>query len=120
MIKKILIVLSLLFISIVWFVHFQWGVTILAPIYITAISAITFIMYAWDKHKAKQSVNKKVTRTSERTLHLLALCGGWPGALIAQQLLRHKSQKKRFITVLWVCILLNVVLLVGGYIFFNR
>ena len=109
MIKKILIVLSLLFISIVWFVHFQWGVTILAPTYITAISAITFIMYAWDKHKAKQSVNKKVTRTSERTLHLLALCGGWPGALIAQQLLRHKSQKKRFITVLWVCILLNVV-----------
>jgi uncharacterized membrane protein YsdA (DUF1294 family) len=117
LIKKILIILSLLFISIVWFVHFQWGVTILAPTYITAISAITFIMYAWDKHKAKQSVNKKVTRTSERTLHLLALCGGWPGALIAQQLLRHKSQKKRFITVLWVCILLNVVLLVGGYIF---
>ncbi|MBW4967964.1 DUF1294 domain-containing protein [Pseudoalteromonas sp. CR1] len=110
MIKKTLIILSLFFIFITWVAHFKWGITIFAPTYITVISAITFIMYAWDKQKAKQSVNKKVSRTSERTLHLLALCGGWPGALIAQQLLRHKSQKKRFITVLWVCILLNIVL----------
>ncbi|KTD96483.1 MULTISPECIES: DUF1294 domain-containing protein [unclassified Pseudoalteromonas] len=110
MIKKTLIILSLFFIFILWVAHFKWGITIFAPTYITVISAITFIMYAWDKQKAKQSVNKKVSRTSERTLHLLALCGGWPGALIAQQLLRHKSQKKRFITVLWVCILLNIVL----------
>jgi len=110
LIKKTLIILSLFFIFILWVAHFKWGITIFAPTYITVISAITFIMYAWDKQKAKQSVNKKVSRTSERTLHLLALCGGWPGALIAQQLLRHKSQKKRFITVLWVCILLNIVL----------
>lgn len=110
MIKKTLIILSLFFIFILWVAHFKWGITIFAPTYITVISAITFIMYAWDKQKAKQSVNKKVSRTSERTLHLLALCGGWPGALIAQQLLRHKSQKKRFITVLWVCILLTIVL----------
>ena len=110
LIKKTLIILSLFFIFILWVAHFKWGITIFAPTFISTLSVVTFIMYAWDKHKAKQSVNKKVSRTSERTLHLLALCGGWPGALIAQQLLRHKSQKKRFITVLWVCILLNIVL----------
>jgi uncharacterized membrane protein YsdA (DUF1294 family) len=110
LIKKTLIILSLFFIFILWVAHFKWGITIFAPTFISTLSVVTFIMYAWDKHKAKQSVNKKVTRTSERTLHLLALCGGWPGALIAQQLLRHKSQKKRFITILWVCILLNIVL----------
>jgi len=65
-------------------------------------------MYAWDKRQAKQSTHKKVNRTSERTLQLLSLFGGWPGALIAQQWLRHKSQKRRFIVVLWLCIVLNV------------
>jgi uncharacterized membrane protein YsdA (DUF1294 family) len=65
-------------------------------------------MYAWDKRQAKQSTHKKVNRTSERTLQLLSLFGGWPGALIAQQWLRHKSQKRRFIGVLWLCILVNV------------
>ncbi|WP_255353037.1 DUF1294 domain-containing protein, partial [Arsukibacterium sp. MJ3] len=32
-------------------------------------------------------------------MQLLALFGGWPGALLAQQYLRHKSNKKPF---LWV------------------
>lgn len=32
-------------------------------------------------------------RTQESTLHGLSLLGGWPGALIAQQVLRHKSKK---------------------------
>ena len=79
------------------------------PSYISAISLITFIMYARDKRKAKQSTLKKVSRTSERILQLLSLLGGWPGALIAQQWLRHKSQKRPFIVVLWLCIILNVV-----------
>lgn len=65
-------------------------------------------MYAWDKRQAKRSSHTKVNRTPERTLQLLALFGGWPGALLAQQLLRHKSQKRRFIIVLWLCVLVNI------------
>jgi uncharacterized membrane protein YsdA (DUF1294 family)/cold shock CspA family protein len=36
-------------------------------------------------------------RTPEKTLHLLSVAGGWPGALLAQQLLRHKCSKPKFV-----------------------
>lgn len=36
-----------------------------------------------------------------------ALIGGWPGALIAQNQLRHKSQKQPFKAILWMTIVLN-------------
>ncbi|MDC9496702.1 MULTISPECIES: DUF1294 domain-containing protein [unclassified Pseudoalteromonas] len=108
MIKKTLIIFSLLFLVAVWQAHWLYNMSIYIPSYITGLSFFTFIMYAWDKRQAKQSAHKKVNRTPERRLQLLSLLGGWPGALIAQQWLRHKSQKRRFIVVLWLCIILNV------------
>ena len=66
-------------------------------------SVITFIMYAFDKSKAKRGV----WRIPERTLHLLALFGGWPGAAIAQQILRHKSKKKNFRVKFWLTAITN-------------
>ena len=66
-------------------------------------SVLTFIIYAVDKSAAE----KGAWRTQESTLHLLALAGGWPGALIAQEKLRHKSRKKSFRSVFWVTVLLN-------------
>jgi len=68
-----------------------------------ALSLFTFIMYAIDKSAAK----KGAWRTKESTLHLLSLAGGWPGALVAQQKLRHKSKKLSFRIVFWVTALLN-------------
>ncbi|XQU07475.1 DUF1294 domain-containing protein [Halomonas sp. LY9] len=59
--------------------------------YATA-SVITYVLYAWDKRAAI----KKRQRVSEKTLHWLALVGGWPGAWCAQQQLRHKTQKPAF------------------------
>jgi uncharacterized membrane protein YsdA (DUF1294 family) len=67
------------------------------------VSLLTFIMYAVDKSAAK----KGVWRIQESTLHLLSLAGGWPGALVAQQKLRHKSKKQSFRLVFWVTVLLN-------------
>ena len=55
-----------------------------------AASALTFVVYAMDKSAAQQGA----WRTQESTLHALSLIGGWPGALIAQQTLRHKSKKR--------------------------
>ncbi|MBS7779901.1 cold shock and DUF1294 domain-containing protein [Acidovorax sp. CCYZU-2555] len=69
-----------------------------------ALSALTFIVYAFDKSAAQQGG----WRTSENKLHLLALIGGWPGALVAQQVLRHKSSKAEFRAVFWATVVLNV------------
>lgn len=66
-------------------------------------SIITFIAYAFDKSKAQRGA----WRTSENTLHLFSLMGGWPGAAIAQQLLRHKSQKRAFRNVFWLTVIVN-------------
>ena len=38
---------------------------------------------------------------------LLALIGGWPGALVAQQVFRHKSRKVVFQFALWTTVALN-------------
>lgn len=69
-----------------------------------AASLLTFIIYAMDKSAAKRGT----WRTQESTLHLLAVAGGWPGAMIAQQKLRHKSQKQSFRIVFWITVLLNI------------
>tara|TARA_R110002167_G_scaffold227257_3_gene432473 strand:- start:1668 stop:2267 length:600 start_codon:yes stop_codon:yes gene_type:complete len=74
----------------------------------SVLSLLTYIVYAMDKSSAQ----KGNWRTSEGTLHALALAGGWPGAAFAQQLLRHKSQKKEFRFAFWVTVMGNVVALV--------
>ena len=72
------------------------------------LSAATFIAYAADKSAAASGS----WRTPESTLHMLALAGGWPGALLAQQFLRHKSTKREFRQIFWATVLLNGVGLV--------
>lgn len=66
-------------------------------------SLLTFVAYAIDKSAAQSGR----WRTQESTLHLLALMGGWPGALLAQNRLRHKSSKTSFLMVFWITVLLN-------------
>jgi uncharacterized membrane protein YsdA (DUF1294 family)/cold shock CspA family protein len=70
-------------------------------------SLIAFAAYALDKSAAQDGR----WRTPENTLHLLALLGGWPGALVAQNRLRHKSSKMSFLVVFWATVLLNCVAL---------
>ena len=66
-------------------------------------SAVAFVAYALDKSAARNDQ----WRTPESTLHLFALVGGWPGALTAQKLLRHKSKKQSFQIVFWATVVLN-------------
>lgn len=72
-----------------------------------AMSAATFAVYAMDKSAAR---NRR-QRTPENTLHLLALAGGWPGAMYAQRLLRHKSSKRSFLAVFRMTLAANVAVL---------
>ncbi|RUS66166.1 Cold shock protein [Saezia sanguinis] len=69
-------------------------------------SSLAFITYARDKRAAV----KDRWRTEENTLHLMALLGGWPGALIAQRLFRHKSSKLSFQVIFWITVIANCCL----------
>ena len=66
-------------------------------------SLAAFLHYALDKSAAQ--TNR--WRTRESSLHLLALMGGWPGALVAQALLRHKTKKVSFRIVFWATVVFN-------------
>jgi uncharacterized membrane protein YsdA (DUF1294 family) len=68
-----------------------------------AASAVAFITYAVDKSAARRGA----WRVRENTLHVLGVIGGWPGALVAQEVLRHKSQKESFKKIFWLTALLN-------------
>ena len=71
----------------------------------SAMSMATFIVYALDKRAALRGD----WRVAENTLHGLALLCGWPGALLAQELLRHKSAKPAFRRLFWLTAALNVL-----------
>lgn len=70
-------------------------------------SLIAFVLYARDKSAAQNNR----WRTPESHLQLAALLGGWPGAYLAQQRLRHKSAKRAFKTVFWFTVLFNLAAL---------
>ncbi|SCW31882.1 MULTISPECIES: DUF1294 domain-containing protein [unclassified Pseudomonas] len=81
------------------------------------VSVVAFLLYWSDKRKARADA----WRTPENVLHALELAGGWPGALLAQQLFRHKTRKVSFQVVFWFIVLLHQVfwidqLFLGGYL----
>ncbi|MFY0727493.1 DUF1294 domain-containing protein [Pseudomonas sp. NFX15] len=69
------------------------------------VSVVTFFLYWSDKRKARA----EQWRTPENVLHALELAGGWPGALLAQQVFRHKTRKVSFQLVFWIIVLLHQV-----------
>lgn len=86
-------------------VSLQWSVSpIWAAVYVVA-STVTFFAYAFDKTAATRSA----WRTSESALLGLGLIGGWPGGLLAQKWLRHKSSKESFRSAFWTTVVLNIL-----------
>jgi uncharacterized membrane protein YsdA (DUF1294 family)/cold shock CspA family protein len=75
----------------------------LVPFAYVIVSGVTFMIYGFDKAAAMD----RRWRTKESLLHFLSLSGGWPGALLAQQMFRHKSRKAEFQIVFWITVLLN-------------
>lgn len=56
----------------------------------------------------KRAATEGRWRTPESTLHLCALMGGWPGAVIAQRMLRHKTRKPAFRAAFWATVVINI------------
>lgn len=92
-------------------VAWRWGTSPMVLLGIAGLSLVAFLAYVFDKSAAVAGR----WRTSERTLHLLGLAGGWPGALVAQQLLRHKTRKPGFVAVFWCTVVLNVAALAAWH-----
>jgi len=68
------------------------------------LSALIFTLY-WQDKRAAINGNR---RTPESRLQIFSLVGGWPGGLIAQRVLHHKSSKKSFLFIYWLMVLLNI------------
>lgn len=82
------------------------------------MSLLVFIVYAFDKAAA---MNRR-WRTREKSLQLLSILGGWPGALIAQRLFHHKSKKAAFQTGFVVIVALHIAAVIAfatGYFDMN-
>ncbi|KAF1840566.1 DUF1294-domain-containing protein [Cucurbitaria berberidis CBS 394.84] len=74
----------------------------LAPhAYTCLLSVITFLFYGYDKMQARNLQ----WRVKEVTLHLLAVAGGWPGALVGMHYFQHKTRKTSFQVVFWGIVL---------------
>ncbi|MEZ8370232.1 DUF1294 domain-containing protein [Vibrio splendidus] len=85
------------------------------------IGVVTFFVYAKDKRAA---INGN-WRVPEKTLHIFSVAGGWLGALIAQDKLRHKTQKQPFRSIYWLTVVINVAafawtLTPSGHAIFGR
>lgn len=82
-----------------------WSVSPLWAVAYFVASVVTFFAYAFDKTAAVRGN----WRTQEGTLLGLGLLCGWPGALLAQKGLRHKSSKQPFRNAFWITVLLNLL-----------
>jgi len=71
------------------------------------VSFVALAAFALDKRRARLGRR----RVSEATLHVIELAGGWPGALLAMQLVRHKRRKPSY----WVITLVIAAIHVAGW-----
>ena len=82
-------------------------------LYFLTINAMTFAVFAADKRAAE----RRTWRVPEARLLGLALIGGTPLALVAQQVLRHKTRKEPFRTQLLLIAALQALLLGAALVY---
>lgn len=77
----------------------------LAVILLIILNMTAFVLFYYDKHAAQD----QLWRISEGTLLLVALIGGSVGAILGQQLMRHKTRKEPFRTMLFSIPVLQIL-----------
>lgn len=102
------IVALIVFAGIIVAAKLAWSVPMWIPLWYSVASLLSFALYTRDKSAALRGA----WRTSEVTLHVVDLAGGWPGALIAQQVFRHKTRKRDFRGVFWFTVVVNILVFV--------
>ncbi len=107
-IRAMLLLLPAYTVLLVWA---AWTQRLAVPVALSAplVGVITFYLYWSDKFAAQRHAR----RTPEWLLHAASLIGGWPGAWLAQRLLRHKSAKTEFRKTYWATVALHWAALVA-------
>ena len=83
-----------------------FGLPALRAVFV-GVNLATVLGYGYDKLLARAGMQ----RVPELALHLLAVCGGTPGALVGQVLFRHKTRDLRFRLVFLAILAVQVILL---------
>lgn len=90
-------------------INFVWPYEpVLIVAYVIIINCVAFGAFALDKYLAK----KHMWRISERTLLTMAVFGGTIGAITGQQMLRHKTYKQPFKSMLFMIPILQILIAV--------
>jgi uncharacterized membrane protein YsdA (DUF1294 family) len=89
------------------------GLLRLAILYLVIINVATFLVFLWDKVRAKNGE----WRVKESTILLLAAIGGTPAAFIARALFRHKTRKQPFGYILIAIAVIQVIGVTGLIIY---
>jgi uncharacterized membrane protein YsdA (DUF1294 family) len=89
--------------------YFAADLPLWLPLLYLVMSIVGFAAYGVDKSAAKAGRR----RISEQTLLTIGVLGGWPGALIAQQVFRHKTRKRSFRRMFCLTVVINVAVLAG-------
>jgi uncharacterized membrane protein YsdA (DUF1294 family) len=103
------IVVVLAFLALFAVVAVVWAPPSWLPALYLIASVVCFLVYAADKSAARNHG----WRVPESALIVIGLLGGWPGAIVAQQTLRHKTLKRSFRAAFWLSVVVNI----GVFIF---
>lgn len=82
-------------------------------IWLLLINVLTLALYGADKMAAR----KGMRRVPEATLLVFGVTGGWPGAIVGQQLFRHKTQKQPFKTYFFLSVVVSIGMMAVLYHF---
>ena len=77
------------------------------------INVLTMAIYGADKTAAR----KGMRRVPEATLLVFGVTGGWPGAIVGQQLFRHKTQKQPFKKYFFISVVVSIAMMAAVYHF---
>ena len=112
--------------GVTWYFQQQWGwpsggfypqlLPYLIPLHLISINIITFVMYGYDKRKAKYGG----WRVSEAMLHMSALVGGTIGAIAGQKYFRHKTKKSSFKVLFWIFFVIQILAAIFLYAYFTQ
>lgn len=86
----------------------------IALLYFAVISLVGMILTVYDKIASKKF---RKHRIAEKTLLFVGILGGGAAEYLTMKLIRHKTRHKKFMIGLPVIIVLQVILIIGIFIY---